>query len=129
MICSVIQSIGNNAYDKNEQFLILFGEEATPEMKNSSIIQSFMKSSAHLMLKPGDQIMFGDQTYEITACGHQTNDYLSNIGHTVLYFMDPKDLPEHASANSLALTPYQLPHLEVGMRICYKFQGRDLDEN
>ena len=86
-----------------------FGDEAPDALRSSCFI---IKVNQILEpIKPGDVMMFGDQTYAITAVGNEVNTNLGNLGHTAIVF-DGATTPELAGSLYLEQKPY--PDLDVG---------------
>lgn len=114
---STIISIGKKAIDDKEPLLILFGEKATPLLKEYSLIQSFKKTPTAFRLQAGDVLKFDNQEYKIEHIGQSANENLTNLGHVSLVF---GELPtEDSFANGIYLSPHVVPELHIGSHIIY----------
>lgn len=107
---TTILEVGSEARGfKDINMAILFGDEAPDALRSSCFI---IKVNQILEpIKPGDVMMFGDQTYAITAVGNEVNTNLGNLGHTAIVF-DGAATPELAGSLYLEQKPY--PDLDVG---------------
>lgn len=117
MIKTHVTEIGDKALSKDEDIIILFGEDATTELKNHSVIQEVPKNTT-FTLEVGDTIKFDDEKFIITKVGKYANDHLSEIGHVSLFFRDvegPDDFP-----NALFLRPHYVPKIKKGTVITYQ---------
>lgn len=114
---SKITHIGKDAIDKTEPILVLFGEQASPAIKNVSILQLFEKEDYTFNLNEEDQITFGDQVYTIQHVGENVNANLQSLGHVTLVFQ--KFDHENFLETSVYVSPYELPELSKDMEIQY----------
>ena len=109
-----IKEIGPQAIDSPERMIIFFGEEATDTLREYSVIQTIPDSQA-LVVTKGDQITFGDQTYQVQYVGTVVNQILQTIQHVTFVF---DEVPaEDQLSSAIYLTPTVLPKLEVGMQV------------
>ena len=115
---SEIVHIGKEAVSTEENILILFGEDASPAIKNVSVLQSFKKKDADFELKLNHTITIGDQVYTITFVGENVSANLRALGHVTLVFKEFDE--DNFIETSVYLTPHQLPHIETGMTITYQ---------
>lgn len=114
---SKVVHIGPNAIDEKEPILVLFGEDATPAIKNVSVLQKFEKDTDFFDLKSGDQLSFGGQIYDIQHVGQNVNANLHSIGHITLIFKEFNQ--ERYLETSVYLHPYNVPAITKGMQIEY----------
>ena len=111
-----IKEIGPQAIDSQERMIIFCGEEATDTLREYSVIQTIPDSQA-LVVTKGDQITFGDQTYQVQYVGTVVNQILQTIQHVTFVF---DEVPaEDQLSSAIYLTPTVLPKLEVGMQVTY----------
>ena len=62
--------------------LILFGQQAPPELREIAIIHDGERLLAPLA--PSDTLVLGGATYEVTAVGAMANGNLAELGHVVI---------------------------------------------
>lgn len=65
-------------------FLILFGDQAPPELRQVSVIHE--PEPLRGPLEPGHLLVIGSLTYRITAVGDLANRNLETLGHLVIKF-------------------------------------------
>lgn len=70
-----------------EKLIILFGPEATAELRDICVIHEFEEKPQDA-LKVGGLIKFGNQEYKIAAVGSQANANFEELGHISIYFRD-----------------------------------------
>ena len=116
MIKTKITHIGPKAVDEKDAMLILFDESASKELRDVSVIQSFV-GPKDFDLAVGKKITIGQKEYEVTYLGDMVVTNLLEIGHTVLQF---KEVPTSPQQNAIYLTPQELPDLELGMEIVFE---------
>ncbi len=117
MLVGKITAIGENAVSQKDPIIILFGEQATEDLRSVSIIQEFEADKKEVTLKPGQKVSFDDQDYTILEVGSLANENLNTIGHVTLNFAEvPK---EDKLANGIYLEPFKLPELTIGTTIYY----------
>ena len=117
MLVGTVTAIGENAISKKDPMIILFGEQATEEIRTVAIIQSFENEKETVKLKPGQTISFDEKKYTIKTVGSLANENLNTIGHVTLSF---SEVPEDDRIESgIYLTPYELPELTIGTKISY----------
>lgn len=116
MIEAKIIEIGNEAYQPEDNMLILFGSKATAGLKPYAIIQE-IPDRYGISLKEGDSLVLGEQTYTIEHVGRLAAKNLQEIAHTVLLFAP---VPGEVNIpNGIYLFPYALPQLKAGDQIVY----------
>ena len=70
--------------DMEMQFVILFNDNAPPELAEMAILHTEGTLSADPA--PGDTLRVGDKTYKITAVGDEAIHTLREMGHCTLAF-------------------------------------------
>ena len=70
--------------DMEMQFVILFNDNAPPELAEMAILHTEGTLSADPA--PGDTLKVGDKTYKITAVGDEAIHTLREMGHCTLAF-------------------------------------------
>lgn len=117
MTQGIVKHIGSQAIDAKDKMLILFGRDATEELKRVSIIQDLNTAAQPIELKEGGKISFDKQEYTITHVGRLAINHLNSIGHVTIVF---KDAPtEDSLVNAIYVTPFDIPHLTEGTIITY----------
>lgn len=119
MLVTKITAIGESAISQKDPLIILFGEQATEELRKVSVIQSAISSEQPVSLKPEGKILFGDQEYTILYVGTLANENLNSIGHVTLNFAQPPEAKENRIENGVYLSPFELPELTIGSEITY----------
>lgn len=117
MTQGIVRHIGSQAIDAKDKMLILFGDNATEELKKVSIIQELKTAGQPIELKEGGKVSFGKQDYTITHVGHLATNHLNSIGHVTVVFKDAP--PEDSLVNAIYVTPYELPVITEGSIITY----------
>ncbi len=117
MLVGTVTSIGEQAISKKDPIIILFGEQATEDLRSVSIIQSFKENQDRVELKPGQSVFFDDQEYTILEVGALANENLNTIGHVTVDFSEVPS--EDRLASGLYLKPFKLPKIEIGSTIHY----------
>lgn len=119
MLITKITAIGESAISQKDPLIILFGEQATEELRKVSVIQSAVSNGQVVFLKPEGKILFDDQEYTILDVGTLANENLNSIGHVTLNFAQPPEAKEDRIENGVYLSPFDLPNLTVGSKITY----------
>ncbi|WP_414838773.1 PTS glucitol/sorbitol transporter subunit IIA [Carnobacterium sp. TMP28] len=117
MLVGTVTSIGEQAISKKDPIIILFGEQATKDLRSVSIIQSFKEGQEKVKLMPGKSVFFDDQEYTILEVGSLANEHLNTIGHVTLHFSEVPS--EDRLASGLYLKPFKVPKIKVGSMIHY----------
>lgn len=96
----------------NQGVLVLFAENAPPELHEFSILHRPQGSVGKV--RPGDIVVFGSDSRTITAVGEVANENLEKLGHAVFKCngRTTPDLP-----GDICLDAGELPELEIGDRI------------
>lgn len=100
---TTITAIGENAIDEKENIVILFGEQATPEIQKIAILQKFDEQTPEndFVFKKGDSVTIDGQTYLANYVGQLVQSNVRAIGHATLIFTDK--LPEQPMQNAVYL--------------------------
>ncbi|WP_413524431.1 PTS glucitol/sorbitol transporter subunit IIA [Carnobacterium divergens] len=117
MLTGTVTSIGPQAISQKDPIIILFGEEATEDIREVSVIQAFPADKAAITLEVGQKVAFDDTVYTITAVGSLASDNLNSIGHITLSFTEVPT--EGMLGNGIYLTPFDLPEIKEGTTIHY----------
>lgn len=85
---SEIVSWGDDALffleDDDANFVILFNEDAPPELAEISVLHT--KTQLLLELEIGDTMIIAEKVFEITAIGDEAGSTLKELGHCTLCF-------------------------------------------
>jgi len=85
---SEIVSWGDDALffleDDDANFIILFNEDAPPELAEISVLHT--KTQLLLELEIGDTMIIAEKVFEITAIGDEAASTLKELGHCTLCF-------------------------------------------
>ncbi len=119
-VTSTVIAIGSHAIETNDPLVILFDQEATPELQDIAVIQKFSMPTQmkQLTLAEGDIITIDEHAYTIAYVGDVANQNLQTIGHITLLFA-----PLPASdrlGNGVYLTNTVKPAFHVGTTIRYE---------
>lgn len=118
-----VTAIGAQALTTADPMVILFDASASESIKKVAVIQQFadVKAKAQLDLHRGDQIVIGQQAYQIKKVGQLVNENLRTIGHVTLIFskQDTNDLQ-----SAVLLTPEVKPQFSIGTTITYQQSSR-----
>ncbi len=90
--------------------LVLFGENAPPELAEFAIIHNGRHLDAEVC--PGDRIQLGEYSFQVTAVGEVANQNLRALGHLVIKF-NGQTVPEMPGDVCAEVIP--LPPIGVGM--------------
>ena len=93
-----------------EHLVILFGPEATSELRAISVIHEAAERQESV-LAIGRKISFGTQEYEIIEVGATANKNFDELGHVSIYFgADSSELLPGA----IIVSPQLFPAIEIG---------------
>lgn len=118
MITSKIVEIGPNAIVENDPLVILFGPEATSNLKDVAVIQKFDGPHPEFKLKRGSQIKIREHSYTVSFCGKLVNANLQGVGHATLCF---EPIPDTPLESAVYLSPEKFPGFAVGDKLTYIF--------
>lgn len=117
MFKSSVTEIGGSAISKKDPLIILFGEEATEELRKVSVIHTVQTEANQIDLDQAQTVSFDDQVYTIEEVGSLANKNFNSIGHVTLNFSEAPDEKDHRIENAIYLAPHTLPVLKVGTKI------------
>lgn len=120
MLRTKITAIGDSAVSSKDPLIILFGEQATEELRKVAVIHRIVSEEQTVDLHSGGTISFGDQVYTIQHVGSLANANFNSIGHVTLIFSELPDDEEDKIENGLYLSPYALPKLTEGLEVTYQ---------
>ncbi len=100
---TTIISVGSKAIDPKENIVILFGEQATPEIKEVAIIQKFDSATPNssFVIKKDDSVTMDGTTYLVLYAGQLVQSNIKAIGHATMIFTDK--VPENKMQNAIYL--------------------------
>ncbi|SHE79097.1 PTS system, glucitol/sorbitol-specific IIA component [Seinonella peptonophila] len=94
-----------------EKMLIIFDHHAPKELHDITVLHEERKN--HDQVKPGDQLVIGNQSFQITRVGEQANNTLHELGHVTFKFIgDQPDLP-----GTICVEDKPVPTVEEGLLI------------
>lgn len=93
-----------------EMLLVLFGPEATNELKPICVMHEFETIPSNF-LKEGTQFEMGDNTYTITQVGSAANKNFDELGHISIYFKKPE---EKLLPGAIIAEPEVFPEFQIG---------------
>ena len=70
--------------DPESNFIILFNNDAPPELAELSILHT--KEQLLAIPAPGDTMIIGEKVFDITAVGEEAKSTLRDLGHCTLSF-------------------------------------------
>ncbi|MDF0478684.1 PTS glucitol/sorbitol transporter subunit IIA [Vagococcus sp. PNs007] len=117
MIKTEVLEIGKEAVTPGESLLIFFGETATPELKNVSIIQEIIIEDESYVIEKGDTILVDEVSYKIAKVGSLATQQLKEFGHITMFFGENKQ--EHEIASAIYLASNVIPDLKIGSTVSY----------
>jgi PTS system glucitol/sorbitol-specific IIA component len=115
---TTVTGIGELASEMAEQGLIIvFNQNAPAELADLSILHTAAQLEQDV--RQGDQVLFGDQTFTVTAVGEEANYTLGKMGHCTFCFdgAQEAELP-----GQIVLSGSGLPDIKVGDRFEIHFQ-------
>lgn len=119
MLKTKVTAIGDSAISSKDPLIILFGEQATDELRKVSVIHTVVSEKQTVDLHAGGTISFGNQIYTIQHVGSLANANFNAIGHVTLIFSELPDDEQDKIENGLYLSPYKLPNLTEGLEMTY----------
>lgn len=107
-----ITEIGSIVEDFAEEFLlVLFGPEATAELRDICVIHETDQRPADA-LKKGGKLIIGSQEYTILEVGSEANPNYQALGHISIYFRDGAN--NEILPGAILVEPKVFPKLQVG---------------
>lgn len=96
-----ILEVGKQAIDPRENIIIMFGDNATDELRNVSVIQHFAKSLDDFSFDKDDQVKIHDRLYNAIGVGSLVATDMKEMGHVTLVFID--QVPQKLMKNAIYL--------------------------
>lgn len=93
-----------------EMLLVLFGPEATNELKPICVMHEFEETPTNF-LKVGTKFDMGGNTYTVTQLGSAANKNFDELGHISIYF---KETEEELLPGAVIAEPAVFPNIESG---------------
>ncbi|MBL1229869.1 PTS glucitol/sorbitol transporter subunit IIA [Enterococcus sp. BWB1-3] len=111
MYKTTITEIGElvSAFEE-EQLVILFGPQATSELRSICIIHEASEEEKNV-LEIGKKVRFGTQQYEIIEVGSAANDNFNELGHVSIYFREGVN---EVLPGAIIVSPGNFPKLAIG---------------
>lgn len=91
------------------KILVFFSIGAPPELAEFSILHE--PSDFFTDVEPGDSIVFGEQSYVVTAVGNVANQNIQSLGHLI---MKANGRTEPELPGDVCVEDKELPPIEVG---------------
>lgn len=80
---TVVTEVGEHAGEFfDEGILVLFGEDAPPELREHAVVQRPERAEGGV--EPGDEVRVDGEAMRVLAVGEVANDNLASLGHLVL---------------------------------------------
>ncbi|MBO0451541.1 MULTISPECIES: PTS glucitol/sorbitol transporter subunit IIA [Enterococcus] len=98
---------------EEERLVILFGPQATPELRDISVIHE-VQEQPNNSISVGGKLKMGNKVYNIEEVGSQANSNFDELGHISIYFRNEigEILP-----GAIIVSPGEFPAFEVGDEI------------
>lgn len=113
-----VVEIGPLVEEFAEEFLlILFGPEATPELKEICVIHQ-VENAPHDTIKVGGILTISNQNYIIEKVGNEANSNYESLGHISIYFRD--NGVDDVLPGAIVVTPKIFPKVAIGDQIIFK---------
>ncbi|MGG5373161.1 PTS glucitol/sorbitol transporter subunit IIA [Enterococcus sp. AZ196] len=113
-----IVEIGSIVEDFAEEFLlILFGPQATAELRDICVIHEGADAPKNVIQKNG-RLTIGEQEYHILEVGEEANPNFETLGHISLYFRDGEN--NEILPGAILVEPKVFPTLAVGDEISFE---------
>ncbi|WP_129732081.1 PTS glucitol/sorbitol transporter subunit IIA [Ectobacillus funiculus] len=118
MYKSIVKEIGALALSfEEEKIVVLFGPQATQELKEIAVIHELEGNGSEEPIKEGGTLQIDDQQFTITAVGSAANNNLKELGHISIYFSEPA---EQVLPGAVFASPHVLPKFKEGSIIEFK---------
>lgn len=116
MYKTTITEIGDLVADfKEERLMILFGPQATPELRLISVIHDHEDEQKEVIVKGGKLTIAGKE-YTITEVGSAANANFDELGHVSIYFRSGEN---EVLPGAIIVEPNEWPDFEAGDEICF----------
>jgi PTS system glucitol/sorbitol-specific IIA component len=101
-----------------EEFLvILFGPEATPELREICVIHEVAAKPDHA-IREGGTLTIGNQKYQIAKVGEEANANYEELGHVSIYFRNETNA--EVLPGAILVTPEIFPEMANGDVITFE---------
>lgn len=120
---ATIEKIGKKAIDTRDSMIILFGEGATQDLEDVSVVQKFDDATPvkGFVFKKGDTITIDGETYVANYVGPMVESNMKALGHATLFFNRP--VPKTPLANAVyfdANEDQEMPNFKLNDDIIYE---------
>lgn len=100
-----------------ENLLILFGPEATDELKEISVIHhNNNEERPDTCIKENGKLIIGNQEYNILQVGDEANQNFKMLGHIAITFSNSM---QEILPGSILVAPKEFPKIEVTNQIIF----------
>lgn len=96
---------------RSENVLVIFGERATPELREMSAVHYPNRITEDDPIKLNGTFKIGESQYTITQVGSDANNNLIELGHVSIYF---KKDNEEVLPGAIEVEPAQFPDFMEG---------------
>ena len=96
--------------------LIFFGDQATEILREYSVIQSIPDSQDLVVEKRRYTYFWGSVVHRDTCRSYRKSNFANDPACDI--YLD--EVPEEQLTSAIYLEPFNLPTLEVGMKVIYK---------
>lgn len=120
---ATINKIGRQAVEPENEMVLLFGDNVSPDLVEVSVIQKFDQQIPldNFVFSTGDTITIDKKTYVASYVGSMVENNIKTLGHVVLLFTTLNSEKPLANAIYLTLSASQsLPVFNVDDRIVYE---------
>lgn len=101
---------------KEDSLLVLFGGDATPELREISVVHEPVEVP-NQSIKESGTLQIGNQKYNITKVGSDANANYESLGHISIYFADGD---KEILPGAIVVSPSTFPEINVGDIIEFK---------
>jgi glucitol/sorbitol PTS system EIIA component len=120
---ATINKIGKQTIEPENEMVLLFGDNVSPDLVEVSVIQKFDQQIPldNFVFSTGDTITIDKKTYVASYVGSMVENNIKALGHVVLLFTTLNS--EKPLANAIYLTSstsQSLPVFNVDDRIIYE---------
>ncbi|HEL1585098.1 TPA: PTS glucitol/sorbitol transporter subunit IIA [Streptococcus suis] len=98
---------------EEEMLIVLFGEQAPPELKSICVVHNYHSEAGNL-LREGTILELGDNKYKLTKVGSMANSTFDELGHVSIYF---RSTEEEILPGSILAEPRVFPKVKPGDKI------------
>ena len=120
---TTITGIGSEAISEKDDLVILFGEQATDEIKEVAVIHRFDDKhvSQNFTFKNEDIVIIDGRVFSALYVGAMVVSNIKAIAHAVLVFTDK--IPKHPMQNTIYLdkpVSEPMPKFDIGSEIVFE---------